>query len=87
MKNLAELCKNKYFERFLPKNVVLMKTKNNTFLTFLNKMQFSAILCLGTCDWFCADGSQIINLCVPNNNLLHVIPIPSFFQAQQKGRN
>ena len=24
----------------LPKNVVLMKTKNNTFFTFLDKMQF-----------------------------------------------
>ena len=36
-----------------------MKTKNNTFLTFLDKMQFSEILCLATYDWFCADGSQI----------------------------
>ena len=42
-----------------PKNVVLMKTKNNTFLTFKDKMQFSAILCLATYDWFCADGSQM----------------------------
>ena len=30
--------------RVCPKNVVLMKTKNNTFFTFLDKMQFSAIL-------------------------------------------
>ena len=42
-----------------PKNVVLIKTKNNTFLTFLDKMQFSAILCLSIYDWFCADGSHI----------------------------
>ena len=41
-----------------PKNVILMKTKNNTFLTFLDKMQFSE-LCLATFDWFCADGSQM----------------------------
>ena len=37
-----------------------MKTKNNTFLTFLDKMQFSEILCLATYDWFCADGSHIV---------------------------
>ena len=43
-----------------PKNVVLMKTKNNIFLTFLDKMQFSAILCLATYDWFGADGSHIL---------------------------
>ena len=42
-----------------PKNVMLMKTKNNTFLTFLDKMQFSEILCLVNYDWFCADGSHI----------------------------
>ena len=42
-----------------PKNVVLMKTKNKIFLTFLDKMQFSAILCLVTYDWFCADGSHV----------------------------
>ena len=36
-----------------------MKTKNKTFLTFLDKMQFSETLCLATYDWFCADGSQI----------------------------
>ena len=42
-----------------PKNVVLMKTKNNIFLKFLDKMQFSAILCLATYDWFCADGSHM----------------------------
>ena len=45
--------------RVLPKNVVLIKTKNKTFLTFLDKMQFSAILCLATYDWFCADGSHM----------------------------
>ena len=44
-----------------PKNVILMKTKNNTFLTFLDKMQFSEILCLATYDWFCADGSHLLN--------------------------
>ena len=48
--NLKESCQ---------KNVVLMKTKNKTFLTYLDKMQFSAILCLATNDWFCADGSHI----------------------------
>ena len=42
-----------------PRNVVLMKTKNNIFLTILDKMQFSAILCLETYDWFCEDGSHI----------------------------
>ena len=36
-----------------------MITKNNTSLTFLDKMQFSVILCLATYDWFCADGSHI----------------------------
>ena len=36
-----------------------MKTKNNTILTFLDKMQFSAVLCLATYDWFCADGSHL----------------------------
>ena len=44
-----------------PKNVVFMKIKNKTFLTFLDKLLFSAILCLETYDWFCAYGSQIIN--------------------------
>ena len=43
------------------KNVVLIKTKNKTFLTFLDKMQFSAILCLATYDWFCADGSHNVS--------------------------
>ena len=42
-----------------PKNVVLMKTKNFFFLTFLDKMQFSSILCMATYDWICADGSQM----------------------------
>ena len=37
-----------------------MKTKNNIFLTFLEKMQFSAIICLATYDWFCADGSHML---------------------------
>ena len=41
-----------------PKNVVLMKTKNKTFLTFLDKMPYSAISFLATYDLFCADGSQ-----------------------------
>ena len=38
-----------------------MKTKNNIFLflTFLAEMQISAILCLETYDWLCADGSHI----------------------------
>ena len=43
-----------------PKNVVLMKTKNKTFLTFLDKMPYSAILFLATYDLFCADGSQMV---------------------------
>ena len=33
----------------------------------------------------CCKQVKIINLCVPKNNLLHKIPIPSFFQARQKG--
>ena len=36
-----------------------MKTKNNTFFDFLDKMQIFTILCLVTYDWFCADGSHI----------------------------
>ena len=43
-----------------PKHVILMKTKNKTFLTFLDKMQISDFLCLATYDWFCADGSHFI---------------------------
>ena len=34
----------------------------------------------------CCKQVKIINLGVPNNNLLHEIPITSFFQARQKGR-
>ena len=34
-----------------------MKAMHGTFFTFLDKMQFSAILCLETYDWFCADRS------------------------------
>ena len=53
--------KNTYIlKESCPKSVVLMKTKNKIFLTFLDKMQFSAILCLATYDWFCADGSHIL---------------------------
>ena len=48
--------KTNILKEFCPKNVVLMKTKNTFFLTFLDKMQFSAISCLATYDWFCADG-------------------------------
>ena len=44
-----------------PKNVILMKTKNNTFFTFLDKMQFSEILCLATYHWICADGSHLLH--------------------------
>ena len=36
-----------------PKNVALKKTRTNTFLTFLDKMQIPATLCLATYDWFC----------------------------------
>ena len=36
-----------------------MKTKNGHILTFSEKMQISAILCLATCDWFCPMTSQI----------------------------
>ena len=35
----------------------------------------------------CCKQVKIINLCAPKNNLLHKIPIPSFFQARQKGRD
>ena len=42
LKNLSEFCKKtNILKESCPKNVVLMKTKNNTFLTFLNKMKFS----------------------------------------------
>ena len=61
LKNLADV-KNNILKKSCPKNVILMKTKNNTFLTFLDKMQFSKILCLETYDWFCADGSHIVKL-------------------------
>ena len=47
------------FCKSCPKNIVLIKTKNNTFLTFLDKMQVFAILCFVTYDWFCADGSHM----------------------------
>ena len=47
---------DKHFEKALPKNVVLVKTKS---LTFLDKMQFSAILRLETYSRFCADRSQL----------------------------
>ena len=33
----------------------------------------------------CCKQVKIIKLCVPNNNLLHIIPIPSYVQALQKG--
>ena len=33
----------------------------------------------------CCKQVKIINLCAPNNNLLHEIPIPSFFEARQNG--
>ena len=56
------MLKTKTLKESCPKNVILMKTKNNTFLTFLDKMQFSEILCLATYDWFCADGSQIMTV-------------------------
>ena len=49
-----------------------MKTKNNTFLTFLDKMQFSEILCLATYDWFCADGSHMHFLCHLLVNRMHL---------------
>ena len=55
--------------------------------TFYNKTKFRVryfykkLLVMTTC----CKQVKIINLCVPNNNL-HKIPIPSFFQAQQKGR-
>ena len=35
----------------------------------------------------CCKQVKIFHLCVPNNNLLHVIPIPYFFQEQEKGRD
>ena len=53
------MSKTNILKESCPKNVILMKTKNITFLTFLDKMQFSEILCLATYDWFCADGSHI----------------------------
>ena len=36
-----------------------MKTKNGQILTFSENMQFSAILCFATCDWFCPMTSHI----------------------------
>ena len=53
------MLKTNILKESYPKNVVLMKTKIRTVLTFLDKMLFSAILCLETHDWFCADGSQM----------------------------
>ena len=38
-----------------------MKTKNEHILTFSEKMQISAILCLTTCDWFRPMTSQMLN--------------------------
>ena len=42
----------------------LMKTKNGHILTFSEKMQFSAILCFATCDWFCPMTSHITQVIV-----------------------
>ena len=62
-----------------PKNVILMKAKNSTFLTFLDKMQFSEILCLATYDWFCADGSHMaIAIIFVLNTLLSVAEYSAF---------
>ena len=61
--------KNKYnFERAsLAQKCCFDENKKIThFFTFLDKMQFSAILCLATYDWFCADGSHIV--CFYNGN-------------------
>ena len=54
-----------------------LKTKSG-FRNFYKKL-----LLMNTC----FKQVKIINLCAPNNNLLHEIPIPSFFQAVQKGRD
>ena len=51
-----------------PKNVVFSKTKITHFLSFLDKMQFSAIFCLETYDGFV----QIVHICCEHekkNNL------------------
>ena len=46
----------------MPKKCCFDKNKKkNTFLTFLDKMQFSAIVCLENYDWFCADRSHLFN--------------------------
>ena len=42
-----------------PKKKFVLRKNKTHFLTFLHKMQFSAILCLKTCDWVCADRSHI----------------------------
>ena len=36
-----------------------MKTKNGYILTFSDKMQFCAVSCFATCDWFCPMTSHI----------------------------
>ena len=51
------------FKCLAPKNIVLMKTNNNTF---------SAILCLETYDWFCAEKLQICHEGLGNSNVCSV---------------
>ena len=37
-----------------------MKTKNGYIFTFSDKMQFCAVSCFATCDWFCPMTSHIV---------------------------
>ena len=51
--NLAELCKKTtILKESCAEKCFLMKTMHGTFFTFLDKMQFSAILCLETMTGF-----------------------------------
>ena len=54
--------KTKYFESVIALKCFFdEKQKITHFLTFLDKMKFSGILCFETYDWFCADMSHVGN--------------------------
>ena len=51
--------------------------------TIKNKSRFRNLFKKLLVMTICCKQVKIINLCVQKNNLLHKIPIPSFFQARQ----
>ena len=63
--------------------ILTIKPSFNNKTKFIARKLYKKFLVMTNC----CKQVKIINLCVPNNNLLHIIRIPSFFKAQQKGRN